>query len=410
MLTRDDRQTLCVDNWVSNKLKGTIEAATGFGKTRICLLAIKRFIIKNPSKNVIIVVPNEPVKDQWTSQLVEWKLFQYCEVLTMNKASTIKQKCSLLIIDEVHKVLADSLIKVFSNIKYSTILCVTATLERLDGKHEILLKHAPLVDKVTLDECLKNNWLSDYREYLVLIDPEDIQDYKNINQEFYNYFSFFDYQFDVAMKCATDWKYRNTFAKCLPGEFKDNTKLVLVNAMGFSRTLQARKKYINYHIKKLELTNLILQHRMDRKCITFSSNVAMAEKIEYGNVYSGKDSKKKGRIKLADFVESDSGVLNTIMKVNEGFDDPTISVAIILGLNSSKTVKKQRMGRAVRYKEGKKVEIFTLVLKGTVEETWYKNSSTSSYITIGEDQLLNVLKGQEFTTKKTKSSQLKLRW
>ena len=86
------------------------------------------------------------------------------------------------------------------------------------------------------------------------------------------------------------------------------------------------------------------------------------------------------------------------------FNDPLISVAIFLGLDSSKTRKTQSVGRAIRQQEGKMAEIFNLVLKGTVEETWFQNSIGSNpYITLDENGLRALLEGKEFGIKKNKT-------
>jgi len=410
--SRSIRQKTCVDNWVKNKCIGTIVAATGFGKTNIGLMAISRFLAKNPTRKVLIVVPSDPIKLQWENKLKESNL--NAEVKTMYITSHLEGECDLLVIDEVHKIAAPTLYSTFENIKYKIILGLTATFERLDGRDILLSKHAPVIDEVTVTESIENNWLSDYREYLVLITPEDIEDYNKINKEFIEHFSYFDYNFNTAMKMATDWKARANLArqKCSsPDDFKSINKQILIHAMGFSRTLQARKKYINNHPKKIELTNLILENRQNRKCITFSATISMAEKIKYGKVYSGKDSAKKGRTTLAEFINQDTGVVNSISKLNEGFDDPSLSVAVILGMNSSKTVKKQRLGRVLRHQEGKTVEIFNLVLKGTVEEQWFYNSTSSDkYITIDEDNLQLVLNGKKPNIKKNRENKMLFRF
>jgi len=72
------------------------------------------------------------------------------------------------------------------------------------------------------------------------------------------------------------------------------------------------------------------------------------------------------------------------------------SVAIILGLDSSKTKAVQRRGRVIRVEEGKTAEIFNLVINSTVELEWFKNSHKGdSYITIDEKGLDQVLRGEE---------------
>lgn len=408
MITRSERQDQCVQNWVNNKLKGTILASVAFGKTRVGLLAMKRFLAKNPTNKVIVIVPSDPIKLQWEAEILDWQLFDNCKVITMTNASKNIYKCDLLIVDEVQKTVAPSIIKLYTNIKYKALLCLTGTLTRLDGKDSFITNLAPVVDTITTEEAINNGWLSNYREYLVLIEPDDINNYNIINTEFLKHFAFFNNDFQLAMKAATDWKIRNNIANEIctnPNDRKNINKLVLAHAMGFSRTLQARKKYINNHPRKIELTNLILENRIDKKCITFSATVAMAEKIKYGVVYSGKDSVKKGRITLEQYKNNDYGIINSIAKLNEGFNDPSISVGIVLGINSSQIVSKQRTGRIIRHKEGKISEMFNLIIKDTVEMNWFQNCHPdNNYITISEDNLINILKGEPVIPKVNKKS------
>lgn len=137
----------------------------------------------------------------------------------------------------------------------------------------------------------------------------------------------------------------------------------------------------------------------------------MAEKLEYGKVYSGKTSAKQGRATLEDFLKPGAGVINTIMKLNEGFNCPEASVAVILGYDSSKTKKEQRIGRVIRAFEGKEEAIiFTLVLKNTVEEKWFQNSSTNNYVIIDEEGLDKFLSGEQYTPKSEKQTQMLFKW
>ena len=49
-------------------------------------------------------------------------------------------------------------------------------------------------------------------------------------------------------------------------------------------------------------------------------------------------------------------------------------------------------GRVIRYEKDKKAEIFTLVIKGTMEEGWFSTSSAGkNYIELTEDELDEVL-------------------
>ena len=78
------------------------------------------------------------------------------------------------------------------------VLGLTATYERLDGKEETIKKYCPVIDKITIQEALFNDWVSKYKEYLVLINVDDIEEYKNLNKEFTSHFEFFNFDFDLA--------------------------------------------------------------------------------------------------------------------------------------------------------------------------------------------------------------------
>ena len=172
-MTRDERQGLSVQKWINNKCNGIVLAPTGVGKTRIALLAIKRFINKNPTKKVLVVVPNDTLVKQWNSEILDWGFSYNCEVTTMSKTS--KEECyttDLLIIDEVHRCLAETLIRVFSVVKYKMLLCLTATLVRVDGMHNYLLQFCPVVDTITMEEAVNNGWISTFKEYKILLDVD----------------------------------------------------------------------------------------------------------------------------------------------------------------------------------------------------------------------------------------------
>ncbi len=63
---------------------------------------------------------------------------------------------------------------------------LTATLEREDGLHDIILDYLQLIDQVTVDECLDNGWISPYTVYNVAVPlPDDEQiAYKKVNNSF----------------------------------------------------------------------------------------------------------------------------------------------------------------------------------------------------------------------------------
>lgn len=413
-ISRTERQEIGVQKWVDNKLRGSFVYCTGFGKTRTAIMCIKRFLKRNPGRRILVVVPTEPLQEQWIKILADYGLFLECEVKIINTVVAHEWECDLLVLDECHKYASDMFGKVFIKVKYKIILGLTATMERLDGKDSYIKKYCPVVDRIDISEATANGWLSPYREYKVLVEVDDIDKYYQLNQEFYDHFAFFGHDFNLAMKCATDWRARMDFARNMcsnQDDIKDINKTVLVHAMGFNRTLQARKTFIHNHPKKVELTNMILEHRQDKKCITFSPSIKVAEQIKYGFVLHSKQTKKKRATTLEEFIPLETGVLNTSKALDEGADIPGLSVAVILSNTSSPTQKTQRLGRVIRKAENKVAEIFTLVLKGTVEEEWFRKSTGGKeFITIGDNNLLDLLEGREFTPKKKKETKMMFRF
>lgn len=402
---RTTRQKYCLKQWIKYKCKATIEAVTGFGKSRTGLMAIKLLKHKFPNIRCLIVVPTDVLKLQWEAHLVEWDLVFNCDVYVINTIVKNKWIYDFLVIDEIHRAAADILSKVFECVTYKYILGLTATLDRLDGKESIVKKYCPICDRVGIEEALLNKWVSPYKEYAILIHPKDINIYNDLTAKFNRAFGFFSYDFNLAMSCIGGKKafeVRKALAKQMSNgsNYSEMLKAITANSMIFTKTMQERKKYINNHPTKILLARKIIEAYPDKKIITFSNNIKMAEAIQNGeNVYTGKLSKTKSRVMMEDFNKQNTGVLNTIKKVDEGVDVKGLSVAIMLGIDSSAIRNTQRVGRAIRFSPNKQALIFYLLIDGTKETEWlYKNhkNDLSNVEVIDERQLDNVLQGKEY--------------
>lgn len=419
-MTRTERQQEAIKKWISNKGRGTIIMPTGMGKTYTSCMAIKALLKKYPGLRVLIVVPTTALKDQWNEKLYEWEFTFNAEVQVINTVIKHSWTCDLLIIDEAHRVASDQFKQIFDCVKYKLILGLTATFDRLDGKQVIISKYCPVVDEVSQLECLANGWISEYKEYQVLLEVDDIEEYRQLNKEFIRYFEFFSFDFGKAMACCgpSGWQYKLKLRdEMYKGSDEEKRKQILqqitVNSIGLMRTMQKRKAFINNHPKKIEVARKIMEARPNSKLITFSNNVKMAEALENGNnVYTGKTSKKKGRVMMEDFIAGNITRLHSCHKLNEGIDVPDISVGIILGTDSSEIKARQRRGRAVRKFGDKQAEIFYLIIKNTVESQWYSNShkNDKNYITIDEKGLEQVLRGEQPDKIQSKPKQVMFRF
>ena len=371
-----------------------------FGKTRTAINCLNSVIKKYPSFRILVIVPSEALKNQWQSILITNMLSFNSQVCIINNAIKHDWNVDILVLDEAHRYCSEEYSTIFTKVKYKMILGLTATLERLDGKHSILEKYSPVVDKVSLTEALTNGWVSTYKEYQVIIDVDDIDTYLKWDNEFTRHFEFFNFNFKLLMALVgpQGFKRRIEYRDLIcqdESQKSEVLKAITIHATAAMRALQNRKKFINNHPKKIEIAKKIIAARPNSKIITFSNNVKMAESIG-GDVYTGKVSKKKGNDLIDKFNNSEFGLLNSCHRLNEGADIKGLSVAIILGLDSSKIKSTQRLGRAIRLESDKRAEIFNIIINDTAETSWFTNShSDKQYITIDEDGLDAVLNYKE---------------
>jgi len=204
-MDRNSRQKLSLDKWLQRNSRGTIEAATAYGKTRVGLNALTMLRRKDSSRTAIIVVPTIVLKSQWENQLNEWGLMENTQVYVINsliKLTTVN--CKFLIIDECHRYAAKTFSKIFEVAKYTFILGLTATMKRLDGKHTLIQKYAPIVDTISLAYCRAKGYVSQYKEYNLGINlPQaDLIYYQDKARELGSMMDKFDNDFQTMLKCS----------------------------------------------------------------------------------------------------------------------------------------------------------------------------------------------------------------
>ncbi len=355
---------------------------------------IEAFVKRDDSSSSLIIVPTQILKDQWIDELEQRGLESNARVEIINSAIKKQWTCDLLIQDECHLYVADQMKKIFDCVDYKNILCLTGTLERLDGKEILIKQYAPVCDEITIDEAEENGWVAPHREYLVLLDV-DLTDYNNWSKEFNQGFAYFNFDFDLMMKCATNIVYCRTYAKKMG--LDGNT--VMGVAQKCNRAMRKRKEFIYNHPKKMEVAQKILKARKNSKGITFSSTIKQAESFGNGFVIHSKKKVKENQEIIDKFNNASKGFLHTSKAADQGLDCKGVNLEVILHTDSSKIRKTQRVGRAIRFEEGKTSEIFTLVLKGTQEVNWFNNSNTSKVVTINEEQLDKVLAGESIETR-----------
>jgi superfamily II DNA or RNA helicase len=403
---RSKRQVTGVRKWVAKDATGTLEWPTGVGKTRAATIAIKLLRRDTAARKVIIVVPRIALKEQWERGLAVLGMLENTEVWVIN--SLIKKTsilCSLLILDEVHRYAAKTFAKVFDVIKpepciertHPFILGLTAALKRGDGKHNLLAVHAPIVDRITMMEAIRNNYVAPFREFNLGVEMtiEDREKYREMGSAYGYATDKFNGDFDLIKSCAgggpeprlrgneyiepevvkyaikMGWRGNSAYKayqikqmnKVVPKAERQSVwggddhpyaprKLFIwaLNALRYSRKI--REFTCNYWAKT-DAAEQILR-LLPGKAISFGEVIAPAEVLKgrLGDsvvLYHSKMKIKDRRESLRKIAEDPAtrGIL-TARALDEGVDLPTLQLGLILSRSASQTQYLQRVGRVIR--------------------------------------------------------------
>jgi superfamily II DNA or RNA helicase len=389
-MTKDERQIQSLNAWTVQGYDGCLEAVTGFGKTRIAMMALKGLKKKNKIKTATVTVPTIVLKEQWEKELQSFKVSDFTTVVVNNTAAMKIEEfaCDLLICDEVHTVPTETR-GVILNIPHKYFLGLSATIERQDGNHSDILDQHPVFDTITFKECIKNGWISPYTVYNVPVElPEDTMvAYTKANNQFRHIASQISMYGPDTLRIAQSW-------------LKDSDAAKQSLAGRYYNCLRTRKNLCINNPNKVDIVQKIVSLCPDRYGIIFSQSIDFAdqitESIGKGAVtFHSKLGKKKQREILENFkdLESDTRIVSSVQALDAGFDFVELSLAIIAAGYSSKLTNIQRVGRTVRAKEGKDALIINLFSKDTQEERWLnkRQDGTKDIITISPTDLISLL-------------------
>lgn len=365
-MTRTERQIEVLKKWRANNFRGIFQAATGFGKTYTAIMAIQGMVTKAGIKSCLVVVPTITLKAQWEAELAKHKI-KFADVLVINTAIKQPRNYDMLVLDECHRYAADSFKRIFEVADCDYVMGLTATLEREDGLHDIILDYLEVIDQVTVDECLDNGWISPYTVYNVAVPlPDDEQiAYKKVNNSFKHFAATLGFGGDA---------FRNAQKYLKSGSNEQKGKAAM-----YYNAMRKRKTICLNNSNKVEATNDIISALGKVNGLIFSGTTDFAEKLQekLGDIcmsFHSKITKKQQKDIVARFKDKRTKVryLSSVQALNEGFNVPDCSIAIIAGSNSTKRTFIQQLGRVVRMQKGKQAVIVNLYTPDTQDAVWTK--------------------------------------
>ena len=365
---RDKQQRLALNSWAQSNFTGSVIAGTGFGKSRVGVLAIEHGL-KDGGK-ALLLVPTVPLQDQFIDEFAQWGVStDGVEVLCYQSAYKLKDNhYDIVVCDEIHLGLSPKYREFFVNNTYNKLLCMTATLPE-DPEYKVKLHMlAPTVYHITLDQCVDLGIVAPYKIYCkpLTLTPTEASDYKSVNNKFV-YYKYKLGQFDAFNE-----------AKRIMGD-KNASGEEKASAAQFYRCIRERKKIVDFADNKITEFKKLVVNNSDKKILVFSGandfTDRLAESVDpLAVVYHSKKTKKQKTSALEAFKDGSKNILCSTKALNQGFDVPNANMGIICGLTSKSLSMIQRVGRLIRFQEGKVGDIYILYVKDSQEEKWLKSA------------------------------------
>jgi len=429
-------QLRAVISWVKAGARGTILLPTATGKSFVALLAIKKMHNRfGTDKTTIIIVPDSNLKEQWEGIVRSLEL-PNVKVYVINTVALYgyKYKCDLLVVDEVHETPSMKFRQIFTNVTYDWLMCLTATIKRLDGLEKVVMEIAPICFERTQKMAIEKGWISTptVLNVPIFMTRDEEESLKSLSKKVGYYMKKFG-DFKLMQMCISISRARDYALQRYPGDDPDEkAKEIQVWAIQGDRAVRNRKEYLYNCKHKIDATVRLLE-LFKVKSIVFSQSIKFADTIDsrmgdecvvyHSQIKSGKRQFKKNKsfktesgavnyavkhkhntpTKVGDewvvewftskavtgntiskdnilkYVNGKKRVISTARGLDKGFDCDTIMMGIDAARTRSSIAQTQRLGRIVRvfkYSDGtaKRPVFVSLYIPNTTDEDWLRKA------------------------------------
>ena len=364
------------EDWKQAEYKGTLEIATGVGKTLIGLMAMQQEI----DAKWYIVVPKIDLQEQWIAEMKEHlKLtdddigrvgngyHEFNKNIVVCVVNSIRNETLTgnIIMDEMHRYGSEENYKFLTNGNFKKILGLTATAIRQDGAHKELFKHAPLVFSFSQKEAIEKEILSKFEliNMMVGLSEEERLEYMSVEYVINRDFKTFDNNF----KEVEDAMYGGGVMQSI--------------ARGLMRAFTKRRSLLLNSKSRTDVTIDLVENNADCKILIFCEFIktadAIAAKLNHKGIPAAKyhsDMSNDEKAKLLEaFRESKINVMVTVKSLDEGTNIPDCDMAIITAGTRVQRQMIQRLGRILRTSEGKGMaKVYQLYIPNSPDYKWMK--------------------------------------
>ena len=416
-------QSKALRKWRDAEHRGVVEAVTGSGKTRLAVAAIRRALVDGGQ--VLIVVPTKELLDQWagSGRNAVGPVGVHDEMLGLRRGHEIgilgdghttatfethevivgivntvrantpipkRRASSLIVVDECHRVGSESNRGALIT-EFERRLGLSATVERSDGSHEIVLEFFGnnLIQGCDYRRAIADGVVSRYKLALVGADFSvgEMDEYKAFTRD---------------MSLARERLVREHDAPT--GDFAAFMVFVsnlqrfgtMRQGMAAGRYLAAmtgRRRLLAESDAKLScLVGLAPSIETAERAIVFTdtreaarrSQAALARLGIAGEVIDSSVPARDRRRMLQDFRDGTSRIILAPRVLDEGVDVPAADLAVVMAASSSRRQMIQRMGRVLRRGDGRGYARFAIAfIEDTAEDP--RHGSHEEFLSLVEE-------------------------
>ena len=359
-------QQEAVEEWRRWGQMGVIVLPTAAGKTHVALEAIRAV-----SGSTLVVVPTLDLIDQWVTKLSQ--VFHQevgrlgggaadVRPLTVStydsallRAESLGNRFDFLVVDEVHHLPSPSFRHIAEMYLAPARLGLTATYERADLLHlELQQLMGGKIFERGYEELTE--YLADFSlvKVKVALGPDEMEEYERHREVFTSYLR------RHRMRFRGPWDFDAFIRRSWNPEGRE----------ALIAWRQARSISFNPR-SKLEAVRTILSHHRGERAIIFTDETSQAYDLSRALLVpciTYKTGEEERREYLARFKEGRNLVLATSRVLDEGVDVPEASVGIMLSGSGSPRQFRQRLGRILRPREGKRAVLYEVLSVDTTEE------------------------------------------
>ena len=197
-----------------------------------------------------------------------------------------------------------------------------------------------------------------------------------MHAEFNKHFATFKFDFNIAMKCVTDYNYRTILAN----ELGWSEQRINASVFNWNRNMRLRKEFL-YHVESKINAAIVITKELRMQTILFGQSIAGADKIAeaLGDEcveYHSKMTKTQAKLNLKKLRDGRTKVkyISSAKGLEEGFDLPNLQLGVTWSRTSKTLGAVQKLGRILRFHPGKTAYFIELYVPDTQDEKWLKSS------------------------------------